>query len=131
MTTARTTLVLALLSLAASGCGSEEARTGIKIQLQGDAEAIRAEVDRILLVVDPESPYTVGGSEVTAGEYSSTMAFEDWNTDDASMELVITLENLGTGGSFPVVELAPGINSSAFTVSAHGMAGARRWRAPR
>ena len=124
MTTARPTTVLALLSLAVTGCGTDPLRTGIKIQLQGDAEAIRAEVDRILLVVDPESPYTSGGVEVEEGAYSSTMAFENWNADDASMELVVTLEDLGSGGSFPLIELAPGINSSAFTVSAHGMAGA-------
>ena len=49
MTTARTTLILALLSLATTGCGAEEQRTGIKIQLQGDAEAIRAEIDRIVV----------------------------------------------------------------------------------
>ena len=118
----RTPLWFTATLLGTVGCKDPVLRTGILIQLTAqNPSAVRNNVDRIYVVIDPEEPFTDNGELYEDGaELSSSVTMQNWLTDDDDLELVYELTALGTGNAFPAIELRQGANKSAFTVQASG-----------
>ncbi len=110
--------LLAVLGLAA-GCGGDIVlRTAIQVSFDNDGDAVRAEADQLVLVVEPEDPYTDDeGNLLSEGEYGSSSLLLDWNLDGEDLELIV-LTDVPSSGDLPVVELRPGDSYAPITITA-------------
>jgi regulator of protease activity HflC (stomatin/prohibitin superfamily) len=83
MGTTRTALLFALLAAAGTACSGDELRTGIKIQLTGDAPAIRAEADRKAAEMLADAEEAAARVEASANETAARLYAEAFARDPA------------------------------------------------
>ncbi len=112
------TMTTLITLIALTGCGSDKAAEpvpAILLKLKGEAADIQSATSRLRVVLDHEEPY----AEDT--KISESMALKDVDGDGIK-ELIINVDPASEGaGKLPSVELRPGANTSAFTVSLMGL----------
>ncbi|MFT4979682.1 MAG: hypothetical protein ACI8S6_005594, partial [Myxococcota bacterium] len=120
------TRLLTLLLLGACQGDPDATRTAIQLELTApDVDVPGDYLDVIYVVVDPETPFAdADGEPLPAGEYGSRAVLVDFNTDDADLEMVISVSISAGATELPVIEIQPGSGEGSLDVSAYGYQGA-------
>ena len=108
-----------LIAFSLVGCGDETTvseRSAIQLEFTGEAADIRDAVTEFLVVVDHEVPYDIETTRIN----TEWMDLRDYD-EDGDIDLILTVNlDRAEPDVLPSLELRPGANTSAFTLTAHG-----------